>query len=164
MSIQTDVKECTKSFWKYASQIKGTADIENVFIDWAAQNSQELTLSNIQDIWNTINQDVFDIRTAFNADAFKMILDNVLEGTASPEEEKIVEEVSNAQGGSIPAAMQSLGNEVKPAHTETVKSVDKPSTPTPDQASSGITQNPETTVDSNEVKGDEKILAESLLL
>jgi len=164
MSIQTDVKECTKSFWKYASQIKGTADIENVFIDWAAQNSQDLTLNDVQNIWNTINQDVFDIRTALNADAFKMILDNVLEGKASPEEEKIVEEVSKNQEAAIPAAMQSLGNELKPAASVNVtKDTDKPAVSAPEQ-SKDIPQKQVSIGDVQETKKEDLMLPESLLL
>lgn len=167
MSIKADVKDCTKSFWKYASQIKGTADIENVFIDWAARNSQELSLNNIQEIWDSINQDIFDIRTAFNADAFKMILDNVLEGTATPEEEQIVEDISKDSGSTIPDMLKldkptnSTNNDVKSLNPTNSTSTD--AKPTDSMNSSIPLSTQGTEVDPGESKKD-LTLPESLLL
>lgn len=45
------------SFWKYASNMNGIADLETVFIDWASK--EDLTLSQAKTAWEKVNQDVF---------------------------------------------------------------------------------------------------------
>ena len=54
----------TKSFWKYASTVKGTSTIEDTFETWASK--QASTLDELNDTWLSVQ---VDIQTAFNKTA-----------------------------------------------------------------------------------------------
>lgn len=55
------MQERVKSFWKYASGINKVANIEDVFIHWAALNN--LTIADVSEVWHYVND---DIEKAFN--------------------------------------------------------------------------------------------------
>ena len=46
-----------KSFWNYIKEFRGTADLDNVFLKWAANNN--LTLNDAQKVWQRVNKDVY---------------------------------------------------------------------------------------------------------
>jgi len=48
-----------KAFWDHVKTFKGTADIGDVFLKWAADTN--LTLNDAKEIWKQVNNDIYTI-------------------------------------------------------------------------------------------------------
>lgn len=46
-----------KEFWKHAASVGGPADIEDIFLSWAAQ--QKLAFETAVPLWSSINKDIY---------------------------------------------------------------------------------------------------------
>jgi len=90
------ITEKIKDFWRYASTLRGTHDIEDVFIDWTNINNG-ITISELKDIWEGINNDLTDIKTAFDSNDIESItnlIQTVMRGNQEPGAPVSMEDVS----------------------------------------------------------------------
>ena len=46
-----------KAFWNYIKEFRGTANLDNVFLKWAA--TKNLTLNDAQKVWQQVNRDIY---------------------------------------------------------------------------------------------------------
>lgn len=58
-SLHSSILESkAKEFWKFASEYKGIANIEDVFIDWA--NKEKFSLKEATGIWQKVDEDIME--------------------------------------------------------------------------------------------------------
>jgi len=53
-----DTESCTKDFWRYAENLKGTHNMEDAFLQWI--DGKNFKLDNVKSYWNKISKDVHD--------------------------------------------------------------------------------------------------------
>lgn len=105
------ITEKIKDFWKYASTLKGTHDIEDVFIDWTTVNSN-ITINELKGIWEGINT---DIRTAFDAkdiESLTNLIQTVMQSNQGAEAPISMEDVSEELGVDLGAMDEEPGLEM----------------------------------------------------
>lgn len=79
-----------KSFWNYIKEFRGTADLDNVFLKWAANNN--LTLNDAQKVWQRVNRDIYttfgktaDINVSYTGEDAKNFQSTMSGGQPTPD-------------------------------------------------------------------------------
>lgn len=74
-----------QNFWKYASTLRGTHDLDDVFVKWTSLNP-DITINELKNIWEGVNH---DIKSAFDSNDIESItnlIQTVMQGGGNAEE------------------------------------------------------------------------------